>query len=277
VSGKRIKKSTDPIHSALPRDPDSQQSAGQLEPTEDDVASQAEAEFWEASDDYDLNGTNIEWRYWMEQMPEWTAAQAARLMRRLDPDIYRDLNVRPKGAGLQDVERAVKAAQMIERAAVAQGRTADTPDGWLAWGKASRYALSQRFVWEVERSAQTRAAVNTEPNYGANLKTRRAPSKASGDAVKGEVQQLPEFSMSRSALVKAHLAKWPTIESDLKDASKNGLASAKAGKRDWNETHALEWARSRGKLLSANTTTSILDSAMRKPSPLPSRTHRLKG
>lgn len=90
--------------------------------------------------------------------------------------------------------------------------------------------------------------------------------------------QQPRFSMARAALVMAHKGRWPTIESDLKDASKNGLAQAKAGPRDWDEARALEWARARGKLAATSTpATASLDSAMRNLSQLPSQKHTLKG
>jgi hypothetical protein len=58
-------------------------------------------------------------------------------------------------------------------------------------------------------------------------------------------------------------AMWPTIESDLADASKNGLAAAaKAGTRDWREQEAMEWARAKNKL-QPNKSATKLDDVMR--------------
>ncbi len=58
----------------------------------------------------------------------------------------------------------------------------------------------------------------------------------------------PATAMTRTGMVKAFKNRWPTIESDLRDAARNGLSVARAGKRGWDECKALEWARARGKL-----------------------------
>lgn len=102
-----------------------------------------------------------------------------------------------------------------------------------------------------------------------------SPVKA-GDSVGGPKQ--PQFSMTRAALVQAHRHEWPTIDADLKDASKNGLSKAKAAVRDWNEALALEWARAHAKLvLQAPGSAADLTDAMRNLATLPSRKNHLKG
>jgi hypothetical protein len=55
------------------------------------------------------------------------------------------------------------------------------------------------------------------------------------------------FPMSRAALVSKYNAQWASIERDMQDASKNGLAVAKAGARKWSEDLALQWAKSNNK------------------------------
>jgi hypothetical protein len=55
------------------------------------------------------------------------------------------------------------------------------------------------------------------------------------------------FPMSRAALVSKYKAQWASIERDMQDASKNGLAVAKAGARKWSEDLALHWAKSNNK------------------------------
>ena len=55
------------------------------------------------------------------------------------------------------------------------------------------------------------------------------------------------FPMSRAALVSKYKAQWASIERDMQDASKNGLAVAKAGARKWSEDLALQWAKSNNK------------------------------
>lgn len=88
----------------------------------------------------------------------------------------------------------------------------------------------------------------------------------------------PVFSMTRAALVTRHEHHWPTIQSDLKNASTNGLAQAKAGTRDWNESLALEWARANNKLAEeAPASADPLAQAMRNLSALPGRKNVLKG
>lgn len=66
--------------------------------------------------------------------------------------------------------------------------------------------------------------------------------------------------LTRSAMITQFKAMWPTIESDLADASKNGLAAAaKAGTRDWREQEAMEWARAKNKLQPNNSANNLDD------------------
>ncbi|WP_148304900.1 hypothetical protein [Castellaniella defragrans] len=55
--------------------------------------------------------------------------------------------------------------------------------------------------------------------------------------------------MRRKALIETHGARWPTIDGDIRHAAENGLSSAKAGARGWDEERALAWAKSQGKLI----------------------------
>lgn len=81
-----------------------------------------------------------------------------------------------------------------------------------------------------------------------------APAEAVTVAPKG---------VQKREMVKRHAARWPTIETDMKDAGTNGLAAAaKAGARGWREAAALDWARERSRLLSAPEP-GTLDAVMR--------------
>jgi hypothetical protein len=71
----------------------------------------------------------------------------------------------------------------------------------------------------------------------------------------------PSFSMTRAAMIARHQASWPTIAADMKEAASNGLSQAKAGARDWIESIALDWARSKGKLV-VPTNSNTLASSM---------------
>lgn len=56
-------------------------------------------------------------------------------------------------------------------------------------------------------------------------------------------------ALRRLALIHKHRPRWPTIEDDLKEASRNGLKSAASVAHGmWSESKALAWAESRGKL-----------------------------
>lgn len=84
----------------------------------------------------------------------------------------------------------------------------------------------------------------------------------------------PRLSMTRAALIAQHKHVWQSIETDIKGASENGLSrAAKAGARDWNEEAAMQWARSKNKLIQP-TSAASLNNVMSK---LPIRKHRLKG
>ena len=101
----------------------------------------------------------------------------------------------------------------------------------------------------------------------------RDPNSLPSSASARDTATGPKFSMKRAALIKQHQHQWPTIEADLADASKNQLNGALAGPRDWNEVKALEWARSRGKLVLQS---DVEDSATKVLRNLPSKTHRLE-
>lgn len=74
----------------------------------------------------------------------------------------------------------------------------------------------------------------------------------------------PQFSVTREALVSKHKASWISIEVDLSNAARNGLAAAKAESRRWQEDSALKWAHANNKYQTKNNTEHSIDSAMKK-------------
>jgi hypothetical protein len=73
--------------------------------------------------------------------------------------------------------------------------------------------------------------------------------------VQGNPRELP---LSRASLIAQHKHQWPSIESDLKGASENGLSAAsKVGERGWDEARSLQWARSKNKLIKPGNSSSI--------------------
>ena len=87
---------------------------------------------------------------------------------------------------------------------------------------------------------------------------------------------VPKFSTRRDVMINRHVHEWPTIDRDMKDASENGLAAAKAGLRDWDESTAMAWAGAKGKLKNAEKPTDALTKAVHSMGNLPGRKHTLK-
>lgn len=110
-------------------------------------------------------------------------------------------------------------------------------------GTAQKEVSVRQFVAKVGRLEPILQSVEPPRRY-ASVGT--APDGADGEisgARKG---------IQRRVLVERHHNRWPTIESDLSDASTNGLAgAAKAGSRGWLEAEALEWANLNGRLTQA--------------------------
>lgn len=72
----------------------------------------------------------IDWRYWLGQMPRLDAAQAARLMNGLDPEIFASLDNPPNS---NDSRAACDNARRMQRLAEACGMSSATPRAWLEW------------------------------------------------------------------------------------------------------------------------------------------------
>lgn len=101
-----------------------------------------------AYDETGLNGTSIDWRYWVHQMTTLSAAEASRLMSALDPDIFSSLDGHP---GMDDPSRHCEKAGKIQRLAERSGMVDATPSAWLAWAVARGILVHAGFRIEVER------------------------------------------------------------------------------------------------------------------------------
>ncbi|OGB54332.1 MAG: hypothetical protein A2503_01260 [Burkholderiales bacterium RIFOXYD12_FULL_59_19] len=116
------------------------------------------------------------------------------------------------------------------------------------------------------------AAHEKTPLAPANQGNREVPAPANS------ASSAPAVPFTKAALISAHAHEWPTLKRDIADAAQNGLATAaKAGARGWSETEALNWARARGKLISAAKPADSVDQAMRNMSKLPSKKHTFQG
>lgn len=90
----------------------------------------------------------------------------------------------------------------------------------------------------------------------AQQQQQAEPSPAAAAKDKAEMLEAPAVKESseppvlvKAAALRALSHRWPTVESDLRHADRNGLAdAAKAGRGLWRELDVLEWARRTGKL-----------------------------
>ena len=118
-----------------------------VEGTASDQAQLNERKFNAAFAESVCNDTVINWRYWVEQMPRISAAEAARLMCALDPDLFKSLDHRPNNNGPSDLCRK---AEMIQRLAERQGKLTASPADWLAWAREQKIKVHDGFRIEVE-------------------------------------------------------------------------------------------------------------------------------
>lgn len=118
--------------------------------TEDEADKQEQLDQWQqrtAFDESIYNGTVIRWRYWVEQMPQLSAAEAARLMSALDPDLFKSLDHRPNK---NDPTKRCEKAAMIQRLAERQDMQVATPTEWLAWAIQEQIKVHDGFRLAVE-------------------------------------------------------------------------------------------------------------------------------
>lgn len=118
-----------------------------------------------------------------------------------------------------------------------------------------------RFVWYERRKKKPKRYITREACHDWLNAIKKTPPRFVrawlGDAWQEEAPKVgagdtaPIEKRKKSALVSECQSDWPTIERDIQDASRNGLAAAAklADGRDWDKGRALEWAKERGKLI----------------------------
>lgn len=99
------------------------------------AAAYSQAAYYETG----LNGSSIDWRYWVHQMPQLSAAQASSLMSALEPDVFANLNGRP---GKVDPAKNIDKARKIQRLAEAQSNLTASPAEWVEWAQAQSPRLN---------------------------------------------------------------------------------------------------------------------------------------
>lgn len=152
----------------------------------------ADAYLESAYDETGLNGTAINWRYWVHQMPVLSAAQAACLMSALEPDLYASLNGRH---GQDDPARNITKARKIQRLAEANGKLTASPDEWIAWAKAQRISVHTGFLLAV---GEPKAPAPSEAPEGDEPTETPATSGASEKNEPPAMAELPARVISES-------------------------------------------------------------------------------
>jgi hypothetical protein len=106
------------------------------------------------------NENAINWRYWVQQMPSLTSAQASRLMSALDPDVFDDLDARPNR---NDPSRMCRKAKAMQRLAEAEQFMAASPAAWLSWADERDLKVHDGFRIAVEGLAESQVERFTPP------------------------------------------------------------------------------------------------------------------
>ncbi|MBG9389335.1 hypothetical protein [Caenimonas aquaedulcis] len=126
---------------------------------------EAENEFVQWFGESVHNGKPIDWEYWVLNMPTLSAAEAARLLCGLDPDVFKTLKERPNR---NDASRAIAECQKIERLAAAHDRERESPENWLQWAKANRQTVERGF----ERAVHAKQKRDAPPIEFGGMKQR---------------------------------------------------------------------------------------------------------
>lgn len=139
------------------------------------VARIADAEFHGTFDETWHNGKSINWRYWMS-MKTLSAAQAARLIVGLDPDIFASLG--HNGPTRNDTSKLRHRARDIERLALNHGMAAAPASEWLSWARSNGFNIHRLFATEVEgKNAATKSA-QLEPSLADDSSRQSAANAA---------------------------------------------------------------------------------------------------
>jgi hypothetical protein len=166
------------------------------------------------------NGAAINWRYWAEQMPTWTSAQASRLMCALDPDVFEDLASRPNRS---DPSQLTLNAKKIQRLADAQHIGELSPAEWLAW--ADKHKLRVHVGLRVEVGRQESLLASKDAPRSTHSRAPIAePSKASVHKINGREPAIMSAEIERA---KGNAPTPPTVASVWGELTK--LAEGKFG------------------------------------------------
>lgn len=102
----------------------------------------------------------------------------------------------------------------------------------------------------VQRGRKVPAALAEFLAAGSKPENEQSPAPAAPPPAPAAEKPV---TIKRQALIDKHLPRWPTVENDLNEASRNDLKKeASVAHGVWDEQKALVWAESRGKLIGGN-------------------------
>ena len=119
-----------------------------------------EADFLASFTETVYNGKAINWRYWVHQMPELSAAEAARLMCGLEPEVFENLDNRPNK---NDPTELIGNVKKMQRLAERQNMLSAPPAQWLEWAKDHGFNVHIGFRHEVGIAQQGDADEAQQP------------------------------------------------------------------------------------------------------------------
>ena len=130
-----------------------------------------------------FNDGVIDWQYWVGRMPTLTAAEAARLLCALDPNVFTNLdNVSNRAAASDACDTANRMLHLAER----QGKGTSTPHEWLKWADDNGFQPHDGFrlaVDELAKATATATTLQAEADASSDSpKVATAESKSGSDA-----------------------------------------------------------------------------------------------
>lgn len=152
-----------------------------------------------------------------------------------------------KWCELDDLERKIRELKLLKPQSITE---VDTQSKMLADLESKRSALLRFF--DGSPDAAIAQAGQQQPE--------QSPAPASAEQVEPAHVAPAEASriLKKRVLVQKLQYKWPTIEADLSEASRNGLSAAAHRGRGWCEMSAEKWADENGKLSGVEAKSQVL-------------------
>ena len=103
-------------------------------------------------------------------------------------------------------------------------------------------------LWRVATAWDGRQPPSIRPAWLVLAATQQEKTRTEPVHRSETEQDMDSAGLKKSALISMHRHEWPTIEADLREASRNGLGAARVKHGFWDESAALNWAKRNGKI-----------------------------